>query len=343
MDKMQFDGVSLADDDLRERSSCPVCQGTAFRFLTTAPFNRRALRYDLCADCGSAVMNPAPSQDWYNAFYAGHFWEHKARKDKTTAETYGRMWRKALARGRKLTGFLNQAGFAPASDGRVLEIGCGYGIVGGTVARQIGAASLGVEPSIAASAMARAYFGTEIVAAHMDELAERQDLEPFDLIIFSYVLENIVDPDKAMATARTLLRPGGAVLIDTANLSVAPGLGIYHPAAFSRLGLERLLTRHGLRPRAQVKTGAPSSCLRRLYLTVLADLGDDASSAKTARPASVAGVKLAWFGPRLQRLPPLKRLDGWLSRRAFRLSDDDERYLDGVMKAVDGKQTATPD
>jgi 2-polyprenyl-3-methyl-5-hydroxy-6-metoxy-1,4-benzoquinol methylase len=142
-----------------------------------------------------------------------------------------------------------------AQPGRVLDVGCAAGYFL-DVMRAEGWDVLGVEPSDAIRAQAVERLGPASVRSG---LLHEQDLEPgsFDLITLWDVLEHIPEPVAALTHARTLLTPGGKLLIETQNVDslAARVLGtrwqhykhlehIYH---FNEKTLDDVLTRAGYR------------------------------------------------------------------------------------------------
>lgn len=101
-----------------------------------------------------------------------------------------------------------------ASPGAVLDVGCGVGLFL-EVARADGWRCLGVEPSPFAAQYAREQRGLEVIASDLPS-AELMEAS-FDLITFWDVLAHVPDPRQNILKARTLLRPGGLLVIKTPN------------------------------------------------------------------------------------------------------------------------------
>ena len=100
---------------------------------------------------------------------------------------------------------------------RVLDVGCGTGshtlkFVGGKNCRL-----LGVEPDSERAAVARSR-GLDVLTGRMDEdlLATRG---PFDLIIFSDVLEHVPAPASLLEIAKAGLAPGGVIVASVPNVA----------------------------------------------------------------------------------------------------------------------------
>ena len=102
---------------------------------------------------------------------------------------------------------------------RVLDIGCGGGLIAEPLAR-LGAAVTGIDASAANIAAARAH------AAEMDlvidyRAAAAEDLaaarERFDVVLCLEIVEHVADLDGFMAAAAALVRPGGLLMAATLN------------------------------------------------------------------------------------------------------------------------------
>lgn len=111
----------------------------------------------------------------------------------------------------------------PAGARRVLDVGCGDGTVAARVAAEVaGGGSAGsvvaMDWTAADTARARAR-GLSVVRASVDEAGLPFCSSGFDVVLMSEVVEHLVDPDLALAEARRVLRPGGALLLSTPNLA----------------------------------------------------------------------------------------------------------------------------
>ncbi len=97
--------------------------------------------------------------------------------------------------------------------GRLLDVGCGRGDLGTWFLRR-GWRVVGVEPSVAACALAR----TRGLDARAGTLAEAA-LAPgsFDAVVFRQSLEHVPDPAADLARAHAALRVGGLLAISVPN------------------------------------------------------------------------------------------------------------------------------
>lgn len=133
--------------------------------------------------------------------------------------------------------------------GALLDVGCWFGFLLDE-ARRRGWRTVGVEPSVAASAYARRQLGLEV---HNSDLASAE-LEPssFDAVVLADVLEHFPDPAVALERVSELLRPGGVLYLalPDAGGRVARAMGSRwwsviptHVHYFTRHSLATLLAR----------------------------------------------------------------------------------------------------
>jgi len=113
------------------------------------------------------------------------------------------------------------AGLAPLSGMRVLDVGCGGGILADSMARK-GATVLGIDLASKALKVAQLHAleaqtqGVEYREISAEALAAEQP-GTFDVVTCMEMLEHVPDPAAVVKACATLVKPGGYVFFSTIN------------------------------------------------------------------------------------------------------------------------------
>jgi 2-polyprenyl-3-methyl-5-hydroxy-6-metoxy-1,4-benzoquinol methylase len=104
----------------------------------------------------------------------------------------------------------------------VLDVGCGSGLHGDVLKRELGHVVTGVDNSTvsiekARTRLARAFIG-DVTKPGEYSLASKD--EKFDLILFSDILEHLYDPKQVLVEHTKLLKPGGHVVVSIPNIAI---------------------------------------------------------------------------------------------------------------------------
>jgi SAM-dependent methyltransferase len=162
-----------------------------------------------CERCAFKHVVPIPSEQELRDVYAeSYYTEEKPlylREHEEDLEWWRLCFRERYAR------FEQEL---DATRRRVLEIGSGPGTFL-EVGRERGWQAVGVEPSRAAAAYARAR-GLEVVESFFGD-ALVGSLGRFDVVHLSDVLEHVPDPEAVLRRARRVLEPGGLVAVVVPN------------------------------------------------------------------------------------------------------------------------------
>jgi len=100
-----------------------------------------------------------------------------------------------------------------SSKGRLLDFGCGGGFVV-EAAMQHGYYAQGIEPNLAMCSWC-AERGLDVTSKNIDQLASEN--APYDVIIFSSVLEHLENPFETLQSCLRILAPGGVIVIAQAS------------------------------------------------------------------------------------------------------------------------------
>ncbi|CAB3765575.1 bifunctional 2-polyprenyl-6-hydroxyphenol methylase/3-demethylubiquinol 3-O-methyltransferase UbiG [Paraburkholderia humisilvae] len=114
-------------------------------------------------------------------------------------------------------------GHAHLAGKRVLDIGCGGGILSESMA-QLGASVKGVDLSHEALGVADLHSLESGITVEYEEIAAEalaaREPASFDVVTCMEMLEHVPDPSQIVAACKTLVKPGGWVFFSTLNRNV---------------------------------------------------------------------------------------------------------------------------
>jgi 2-polyprenyl-3-methyl-5-hydroxy-6-metoxy-1,4-benzoquinol methylase len=192
----------------------------------------------VCLGCGLVYHNPVIEDlDRQEAQASHQKWHTDAKPSPRYLRKLGERWARQWP--------LIQEVFAPGA--RVLEVGCGLGVVSGHL-QSLGARVVSIEPDPDQASFARERFGLTVLTGRFEEV----DLagEQFDLIFSSHVIEHFPEPLDFLVKLRTLASPQAALFLETPNI-LAPKVSPFrlfslpHNFYFSPQTLALLLTKAG--------------------------------------------------------------------------------------------------
>lgn len=112
--------------------------------------------------------------------------------------------------------------FLPADCRRLLDVGCGAGAFGEMVKQSREVEVWGVEPVPSAAVKASAKLDRVVVASFCPQTGLPEGA--FDCIVFNDVLEHMLEPEKALRYARSLLSHNGCIVASIPNIRYLPVL-----------------------------------------------------------------------------------------------------------------------
>jgi SAM-dependent methyltransferase len=203
----------------------------------------------VCDRCGSGLTTPVvPAADLaalYPEGYGAHGLPSQLVLRALATALFRLRYRRALRR-------LPLRVLRERDGGSLLDVGSGRGDLG-VVAGELGWDVTAIEPSAAAAEAARRRGVRSVTGTLATALVELEP--PYDAVVFQHSLEHVADPAADLARARSLLRPGGGVLVTVPNFGSwqARRFGATwfhldlprHRAHFTALGLATLLERAG--------------------------------------------------------------------------------------------------
>ena len=132
----------------------------------------------------------------------------------------------------------------------ILEIGCGFGYMTYAL-NSAHFRTIGCDISSEAITHARHLYGDFYIDGGIQGVIETGN--KFDYVILSEVIEHVSDPMEFIASLKSLLRPGGVILLTTPNKSAFPRKALWvtdippiHLWWFSRESIEILAMKNGL-------------------------------------------------------------------------------------------------
>jgi SAM-dependent methyltransferase len=183
---------------------CPVCGGEWARARFALPAAR--MRIVDCTSCGLGRLHPRPRPELIERFYPPSYYGVTGAKFVPLIEglvrLVGARHVRALSRGLH-------------AGARVLDVGCGRGVLLSALARR-GFEAHGFEMSPSASTgvdpRATVRFGKNLWEAKYPPAF-------FDQVIVWHVLEHLSDPRRTLDEIRRILKPGGRLVVAVPNYS----------------------------------------------------------------------------------------------------------------------------
>ncbi|HRJ41999.1 MAG TPA: class I SAM-dependent methyltransferase [Caldilineaceae bacterium] len=189
-----------------EAIPCPVCQSIEFDPL--AEQDRYGLHFPvvICRGCGLVQTNPRMNQTSYDEFYNAEY----RRLDEGSAAPTDGSFALQYERGKQLFHSVVRYFTRPPADYFVLEVGCGSGGVVKYFQEQ-GCRVKGIDLGEEYLLHGRQKHGLDLTPGTLADLALE---EAPDVIIYSHVMEHILDPTAELALVRHHLAPGGLLCIE---------------------------------------------------------------------------------------------------------------------------------
>jgi len=268
--------------------TCTICGGElkpAVSEPRSSYAERGTYRIDACVECGAGATMPRPTAEELTRCYEATY--GYSTHDLIEAE-----------KRRRAAWILSWSG---VRTGKILDVGCMFGFLLDE-ARRIGIEPHGVELSPGA-AEAAAEKGHDVFTGTIEAYAALHADAKFDAIFAQHVLEHIAEPRDFLTTARSLLAPGGKLVICVPNFEarlrkVTPrGWGWYqvpvHLHHYSSRALHRLLGDTGFSISDEKTRGGDTLFL---LLSALQTLGMNVGGESGGKNAGLARTALRVIG-----------------------------------------------
>lgn len=282
--------ISLDNDQIFfEKVNCLICGSDEAVDADIISWHETEMHFVICCQCGLKYMQPRPTREWYAEFYKKIFWGDKvssggfSHKTIHMAGSHDDRVKTAVRKQQKTAKHILSilAPIVPLGPESVLmEFGASWGETLALFHREYGCKVFGVEPSELARSYAEKVNHIDFVGYCAEDMDSPQPFDGrIDLVIFSQVLENTIDPIKTLRTVRAFLKPDGFVFIETPNFYYHwNAANPYHPYIFNSQTLEATLTRAGFEPVKIICEVNPRQVVQpldesALYLTVIAQPG----------------------------------------------------------------------
>ncbi len=194
------------NQSLTSSMPCNLCGGHDVSVLGTRSRSGAPLRTVICHQCGLVWSDPFPHdpRNYYENDYRVEYKhtyapkpKHILRAGKTALDRYGKI--KHLLTDKK----------------RILDVGTGGGEFA-YLLKSLGHELQGIEPNKGYGEYSAAEYGLNLQIGFIQD-ADLPE-ESFDLITIWHVLEHTEDPSFVLNKLRTLLKPGGILVVEVPNI-----------------------------------------------------------------------------------------------------------------------------
>ncbi|ASV12620.1 SAM-dependent methyltransferase [Leptospira santarosai] len=232
---MDFSGETLNE-------TCPCCQKNDWKFLYRSAFKNYNIPIYLCSVCGLQTQypRPKPSELYTEEYYSGNA-DFSYRDERQTEEFDRYVWKARIKNIQK---------FKPK--GEFLDIGCSFG----------GFLNCAKEAGFEVTGVVNCRYSAEVAKSRGFKVHQGEFLDAdlpenfFDVITLVEVIEHLSEPDRVFQKLRRILKPGGLLLLQTANfeglqaIDAGSSYHYYLPGHFyyySESNLKKILDRSGFR------------------------------------------------------------------------------------------------
>ena len=189
------------------KASCTICKYREFDKISSRVRDSTNHKIIKCRKCKHVQIYPIPSIDEDKEFYDKDM-QNKNINFYGSIEDHRRI---SVVDTTRRSIFVNKL---TPKNGRILEIGSGHGFFVGAMHKKKYNIT-GIEISIEKRTMAKKVTKAKILDIDLNH--DVLDIGKFDTIVMFHVLEHIADPISFLKKIRSLLKPGGKIIIEVPN------------------------------------------------------------------------------------------------------------------------------
>lgn len=177
---------------------CPICLNKGYKLLYNQKFAEHfEHKIVSCNFCGFVYVNNTPSQKYYDGYYKNQSKYEGTRQhemhDEFTYKTFEYILKKFISK-----------------EANILEVGCSTGKLLNFIKKKGYKKLMGIEPAPECKIIAKKNYNISVVTSTLDNFKTKKK---YDLIIFSAVLEHLVDIRNAVIRSHSLLKDNGLIYI----------------------------------------------------------------------------------------------------------------------------------
>ena len=270
-------------DNLLETTPCPGCGETGihpyrlenFQFPDSEPMK---LGHNICPKCQLRFTSPRLNDEGLSLLYGEHY------EEKTVSGIYNVHDEVSVHEYDSFEGYLTER---LPDGGRVLDIGCGVGLLLERMRNIENIEPVGLEFSTYAAEAARNR-GFEIIEGMIQNAGIPE--ESYDAATILYVLEHVPNPLEVLQSAAKVLKPGGCLLLSVPNYRYLRLIGD-NPLAIALRG-----EKASLHPQEHLLNYTPDSISRLVEKAGFEVLDTQMARPLNAGPAYIQVAKKLLYG-----------------------------------------------
>jgi 2-polyprenyl-3-methyl-5-hydroxy-6-metoxy-1,4-benzoquinol methylase len=242
---MSNNAFNIFPEDLIE-TPCAICNSSRFAEIKTGDRFGLPVTAAMCMCCGLVMINPRPSEKWFQNFYRHHY--------RTLYESITEPNDEYIKNNRRINKHLTNLNFISEhfdlNNRKVIDIGSAEGLLLNLLEDKYKCKVTGIEANINFAEYSKSKFNLSDIRVgdFFDLISEG---EYFDLIYCSHVFEHILDPNLFLQKCNSMLTDDGLLFIDVPDLlTERKGIHYFHIAHvfyYSITSLTNILSKNGFK------------------------------------------------------------------------------------------------